>query len=445
MTVVATVVIVSWNRADLLRRCLPAVLAQELDPGDEFQVVVVDNGSQDGTARMLAREFPGVRVVRNGENLGFAGGNNVALQRVASPFAVLLNNDAVPRPGWLRALLSPFAAPGGEELGATGSKSLLSGSWEAIGLRTPRFHPSSDDPRFLGLRLVSATVNGIDVLAQVTGCVHAAEPGFRWTRPRGELYVPRLGPGPMVIELGFATGPGRPPAPLVIRWRDGRTRVSVEDPSVTYVTIASDGSSPPAQVINNTGGVLLENGAGGDRDGHRPDTGSFDEPADLFFGCGNGLAIRTDAGHQVGWFDDVLFLYYEDVDLSWRLRSRGWRIRYVPDAVVVHDHGATSGGQPELTAFYLERNRLLTLIVNASPRLVLRELGKFAHASASLLTDRRRPAAERRLRRQVVASLVRLVPHALARRRHVGRAATVSRSELERLITPRSLWDQRGH
>jgi GT2 family glycosyltransferase len=445
LTVVATVVIVSWNRADLLRRCLPAVLAQELDPGDEFEVLVVDNGSRDGTAKMLARDFPGVQVVRNRENLGFARGNNIALQRVTSPFAVLLNNDAVPQPGWLRALLAPFAAPGGEVLGATGSKSLFSGSWEAIHLRTPRFDPLSDDRRPLGLRLVSATVNDVDVLSDVLGSVHGVEPGFRWTRPRGALYLPRPGPEPLVIELGFVNGQERSPAPLVVRWRTGRLRVSVEDHSTTSVTIETDGGWPPEPLINSTGGVLLENGAGGDRDWCRPDDGTFDEAADLFYGCGNGLAIRTVAGRQVRWFDDALFLYYEDVDLSWRLRSRGWRIRYVPDAVVVHDHSATSSGHPELTAFYLERNRLLTLMVNASLRLLLRELGHFARTSASLLTDRRRPAAERRRRRRVVASLIRLAPHALARRRHVGRAATVSRAELERLITPWSRWEQRGH
>jgi GT2 family glycosyltransferase len=445
LTVVATVVIVSWNRVDLLRRCLPAVLAQELDPGDEFQVMVVDNGSRDGTAKMLAREFPGVRVVRNRENLGFARGNNVALRQVTSPFAVLLNNDAVPEPGWLRALLAPFAAPGGEVVGATGSKSLFSGHWEAISLRTSRFRTQSDDRRPLGLRLVSATVNGVDVLSEVLGAVHAIEPGFRWTRPRGTLYLPRPGPGPLVIELGFVAGSGRPPVPLVVHWRDGRSRVTVEDPGVTSLSIKSDAGWPPPPLINNTGGVLLENGAGADRDWCRPDNGSFDEAADLFFGCGNGLAIRTAAGRQAGWFDDALFTYYEDVDLSWRLRSRGWHIRYVPDAVIVHDHSATSGGNPELTAFYIERNRLLTLMVNASARLMLNALADFARTSVALLTDRRRPAAERRRRRRVVASLIRLGPRALAQRRRVGRAATVSRAELERLITPASRWEQRGH
>jgi GT2 family glycosyltransferase len=406
---------------------------------------VVDNASTDDTASMLAREFPGVRVIRNHENLGFAGGNNVALRQVVTPYAVLLNNDSIPQPGWLRALLAPFDAPDGDELGATGSKLLFDAEWEAVHLRTPQFHPSSDDPRPLGVRLVSAVVNDVDVLPDALGALHALEPGFRWTHPLGAIYLPRRGDGPWVIQLSFATGPGRAPRWLTVNWRGNKQRVRVSDPEPTTVFIELDPESPATRIINNTGGVLLENGAGTDRDWARPDDGSYDKPADLFFGCGNGLAIRKAAGDEVGWFDDAFFLYYEDVDLSWRLRSVGWRVRFTPEAVALHENNATSGGDPELTAFYTQRNRLLTLVINASVRLAAREVALFLRESILVVSDVRRSAAERRMRRRILLSLARLLPHALRRRRAAGRAATVSRSELERLMITRHRWELCGH
>ena len=74
------------------------------------------------------------------------------------------------------------------------------------------------------------------------------------------------------------------------------------------------------------------NGYGADRGFQEPTPGSTTSRSTCS-ACGNGMAIRTAAGREVGWFDDDFFLYYEDTDLSWRLRAAGWSIRYEPTAV----------------------------------------------------------------------------------------------------------------
>ena len=61
---------------------------------------------------------------------------------------------------------------------------------------------------------------------------------------------------------------------------------------------------------------------------------------------------------EVGLFDERFFLYYEDTDLSWRGRMRGWRYGYVPTSVVRHEHAASSGEGTELFRYFVERNRL---------------------------------------------------------------------------------------
>lgn len=102
-----TVVIVSWNVRDMLRRCVQAVEASLAHSTIPHTIVVVDNASTDGTASMLRAEFPHVRLIEAGCNLGFAGGNNLALHAIepTTPAdAVLLLNpdtepvgDAIPR------------------------------------------------------------------------------------------------------------------------------------------------------------------------------------------------------------------------------------------------------------------------------------------------------------------------------------------------------------
>jgi GT2 family glycosyltransferase len=87
-----SVVIVSFNTCDVLRRCL-TLLARE-SKQLAFEAFVVDNGSCDGSVEMMAREFPEVRVVPAGRNLGFAAANNVAFALAQGKYLVLLNSDA---------------------------------------------------------------------------------------------------------------------------------------------------------------------------------------------------------------------------------------------------------------------------------------------------------------------------------------------------------------
>ena len=93
-------VVVNWNRKELLRACLRSLAQQS---GPEFETLVVDNGSADGSPEMAEREF-GVRVIRNRENRGFCAANNQGIAAAKGEFIALLNNDAEADAGWLAAL-----------------------------------------------------------------------------------------------------------------------------------------------------------------------------------------------------------------------------------------------------------------------------------------------------------------------------------------------------
>jgi GT2 family glycosyltransferase len=97
-----SVVIVTWNGRLHLDNCLDALVTQE---GVDFETILVDNASTDGTVAHVRARFPWVRVVALESNLGFAGGNNAGVREARGRYIAFLNNDTIADPGWLSALL----------------------------------------------------------------------------------------------------------------------------------------------------------------------------------------------------------------------------------------------------------------------------------------------------------------------------------------------------
>jgi len=99
-----SIIIVNWNTRSDLSRCLASLrpCAARLD----LEVVVVDNGSTDGSPQMVRREFPEVRLLPLGRNVGFAAGNNHALPRTSGRYRVLLNPDCIVHEGAMETLLA---------------------------------------------------------------------------------------------------------------------------------------------------------------------------------------------------------------------------------------------------------------------------------------------------------------------------------------------------
>jgi GT2 family glycosyltransferase len=123
MDPLVSVVVVTWNGLQHLRRSLPAVLDQRLPDGAGLELLVVDNASRDGTAEYLAdlaSRDPRVRPLFNRRNEGFAAPNNRAFGVARGEFVATLNNDAVPQPGWLAAALE--VAREDPEIGSVASR-----------------------------------------------------------------------------------------------------------------------------------------------------------------------------------------------------------------------------------------------------------------------------------------------------------------------------------
>ena len=330
------VVVVNWNRADLTTRAVRAVLE---DPASD-RVVVVDNGSSDDSVAVLRRDLPGVEVLALPDNGGFAVGANAGIRHADADVVVLLNNDAVPAPGFVTALRDGLldAAP---DVAAVTARIVLTGRWTRL-------------------------ASGADAAGQRVLRDHE---GHRWT------------------------------------------------------------ASPDGAVRLNSTGVLVDrDGNGSDRDWFAP----ADHVAErrVFGFSGGASALRRSALDDVGLLDESLFMYYEDTELSWRLVRRGWRVEHVADAVVEHDHSASSGVQSELFLFRNARNRLVVALWHAPWSTVVRAAARTTVRGLRGLAS----SGTRRQARLVLAALgdvaAHLVAH-LARRTRESRRASVPRSRID--------------
>jgi hypothetical protein len=215
----------------------------------------------------------------------------------------------------------------------------------------------------------------------------------------------------------------------------------VDGSTLADITVAGERHD----VINNAGSRLVAGGFSADRGLYQLDAGQFDEPTEIAFFYGGAVVLRREFLDDVGNFDERLFLYYEDTDLSWRGLLRRWRFRYVPTSVVRHRHAASSGLGTPLFRFQNDRNRLLVLLKCAPLRVASRAYGvavkqlltSLVHWLASAVAWRK-SARQRRtdlaLRVRVVCSAVAGAPAMLLARRRLR--ATVPFSEPMRWAEP---------
>ncbi len=251
-------IVVNYNGKRYLDDCLSSLAAQDY-PRDQYEMIVVDNGSSDGSVEAIRARFPTVRLIPLSRNRGFAAANNEGFRQAKGDYLALLNNDTLVDRHWLSALVDAIGVQ--PTIGATTSKIL------------------------------------------------------------------------------FKDDPGR---------------------------------------INNVGLVLCRDGSGADRGYGERDEGQFDEPAEVFAGCGASVLLRRTMLDDVGSFDECLFMYYEDLDLFWRARLRGWTVCYAPRSVVYHVHCGSSVEGSSFFLYHAERNRVLVNCKNAPLGQAGRVLASFS-------------------------------------------------------------------
>jgi GT2 family glycosyltransferase len=249
-----SIVILNWNGLKHLEHFLPALLEHTKHPGAE--IVVADNGSEDGSLEFLKKEYPGVRIIELEKNHGFSGGYNRAVEEINARYLVLLNSDIEVTRGWLEPMLE------------------LMDSDANVGACTPKIR---DFKRRTHFEYAGAAGGFID--------------RFAYPFCRGRIF-----------------------------------------------------------------------------DHLEEDLGQYDDPADLFWGSGACLMVRTDLYREAGGLDEQFFAHMEEIDLCWRLQRMGHRIRFIPSSTVYHVGGATLQRGNPFKTFLNFRNNLLLLYKNLPAR-----------------------------------------------------------------------------
>ncbi len=118
MRPVVSVVIVNWNTRQLLHACLASLPWDS--PLVALEVIVVDNGSEDGSVEMVATDYPQVKLIRNPGNVGFVRANNQGLRAATGDFIFMLNSDTEVRRGCIERLVEVISRD--ENIGAVGPR-----------------------------------------------------------------------------------------------------------------------------------------------------------------------------------------------------------------------------------------------------------------------------------------------------------------------------------
>ena len=233
-------IVLNWNGQEYLEACMTSLLG--LDYPDP-EIVMVDNGSTDNSVTYVSDQFPSVRTIETGRNLGYAGGMNVGMELTRSDIAVLLNNDIIVEKDWLAELVRCMES---------------------------------------------------DKCIGIAGCK--------------------------------------------VLFTDNKT-------------------------LQHAGGYISLPLGLPDHYGYREtDRGDYDTMVDAEYVTGAAMAIRRSVVEQLSGMDADFFpIYFEDVDICFRAREKGWRVVYAPKSRLVHLESATMvrDSYPYLLHFHQGRLRFL--------------------------------------------------------------------------------------
>jgi GT2 family glycosyltransferase len=344
------IIVLNYNGAGRIERCLESLTKTQYP---DLRITVVDNASTDNSVALISHEFPSVELIENGANLGFSRGNNQAL-RVSNEFYVgLLNPDTIVDPHWLKPLVTRLNED--SSVGGVAPKIIHLHDRLPIRLEVPEFVPRGSDVRRLGVRIygLRSDVGQAEVTAGAYGLEQDGDGRvFRWSMKSVDFSVPVVS-GSGVVRAELAGGDGRHGVPVKIFVGSRELGCFELNPERTTSEIYFDGdavSRSARSAIESAGISPLPDGSMRDRGTYLLegvpwsawDSPAFEDRCEIFAPKGAAVLYRRDMLAGLDYLDDGIFMYYEDADLGWRARRRGWRFCYEPSSVVRHEHAAFS-------------------------------------------------------------------------------------------------------
>jgi GT2 family glycosyltransferase len=126
------------------------------------------------------------------------------------------------------------------------------------------------------------------------------------------------------------------------------------------------------KLIDSTGGFIDSQGLVWNRGHNEKDLGQYDKSSNIFYAKGAALIIRNDLWLKLKGFDPLFFVYYEETDLCWRAWENGYKVAYVPNAVVYHASSGVLKKVPEFVKYNEAKGRLLVLLKHYSKNEIVK-------------------------------------------------------------------------
>lgn len=391
-----SVITINYNGLKYAKDLLDSLRSQTYK---DLEIIIVDNGSTDGSIDFIKQNYPEVKLIETGQNLGFTGGNNVGLREAKGDILVLLNNDTRIEPEWAEEIVKAFEDP---EVGITTSKLTFFYQFLPIELRTQticlRDMGLEKDPRDRGAKVYNISFSNTDYKKKFVrhgfyeNQTDKEGNEYNWIAEKSEIYLPislKEGSNNLIIEVegnGFVHDQELE----IIIGKEHVCKINVKAGQRTQHTVKIDPSiiKKYSQYIINNAGTYIHtlNGWTQDLGIDEWDEGQYEKEKEVNGACGCSLAISRKAFENIGFMDESYFMYFEDTDYSWRAINNGWKIKYLPKSVVRHIHsGSTSKRGQYFFKYYVQRNRLLCLAKNGSIKNSIKEVIKFKLHTLKLL------------------------------------------------------------
>ncbi|WP_342420829.1 glycosyltransferase family 2 protein [Paenibacillus sp. FSL E2-0178] len=378
-----SIVIVNYNGKRYIDNLFQSFINLDVQ-GVTYEIVFVDNNSSDDSVLYLTEKyqdlFPSLKIVKSEKNLGFAGGNNFGVQFAEGEYVVFLNNDTAVSKNWLQEL-SLFSETH-SDIGIVSSKLIFFYDFIKLNINT-------HDKVFLSK---GVTINGQK---------YTIDPKFTENVLYGENDITCFGHTTIYVPLINVEETG-----LNIEFDFVRINNSnidswvIEDeilPMTKSFTLTENVvSANKLTLVQNAGSGINEKFDGYDIGFCEVDKGQYNNVYELDSSCGAAMMINKGLFDKVGGFDERFFMYYEDTDLSYRIKKLGFKLYFCPTAVVRHIHTGSSQEWSPFFVYHIYRNKLIFIYKNFPLPIFCKQFARYVwHVLKETLTTRQKPALKK--------------------------------------------------
>lgn len=349
-----SIILVNYNGKKYIDNLMDSICKIN-HPDFTFETVFVDNNSSDDSVAYLRSKYQNapinLKIVETGANLGFAGGNNAGVKACNGKYIVLLNNDTAVDSNWLLELYQFIHAD--KTIGMVNSKLLF-------------FH------NFITINFATQDKILLDNIIKINGQEYQIDNKFCTNLLYEQKELTCFGHSsiniPLLDDIADYTIQFR-----FLSYNQETDYVAINETQYPInqkeITISLD-----QQLISDINFALIQNAGSGinkNNDGYdigfcTKESEKTNKPYEINNGCGASIMMLTQDFIEAGMFDERFFMYYEDSDLSYRIRGLGKKIMYCPTSIVRHVHTGSSTEWSPFFIYHVCRNKLLFIYKNIS-------------------------------------------------------------------------------